>query len=419
MRSFPKRLSLTVALATLAAGTVCAEVEVTKGLTISGYVVGSTTATRQTSLDWTALLPAGYGSGQPEDLSQSDTDTATEIDAYKLQAVGTYGRFTATGSLFSYGTESGSGYDYSPVLLDAHVSCDLGGGYSLTAGKFQSWLGYESFDAVNLNQLTYANEDLFAAEPPIVLRVTDGNGNVIGSIDINLPSSFAETGRYIDPMFGMPAPSYHSGLKLERTRETYSCGLAVLDSVYGPAYYRGDGDFDNGLGFEGFASYKGLKNFTFFAGLAYESQKTEPSGFYGTTYRGKYLTADFWTEYTWHSTTFAAEFCWAHSRFDASSEADLQTSRSTFRSYFWAVMARHAFTPKWALTGRISGTTADMSDESVFLYQRPLRSYRYTIAPSYAVCRYLDLVAEYSYTDYRNGLLEHAHFYGLQARVKF
>ena len=38
---------------------------------------------------------------------------------------------------------------------------------------------------------------------------------------------------------------------------------------------------------------------------------------------------------------------------------------------------------------------------------------------SYAVCQHLDLVAEYSYTDYRNGLLDSAHFLGLQARVKF
>ena len=166
MRRFTKRLPLTAALAALAAGTALAEIELTKEFSISGYVVGSTGATR-TNYDW----PAIFGDSTPKARgvfglsSEHESDTATEIEAYKLQATGRYGRFSATASVFSYGTESGSGYDYSPVLLDALATCELGGGFSLTAGKFQSWLGYESFDAVGLNQLTYANENLLAAQP--------------------------------------------------------------------------------------------------------------------------------------------------------------------------------------------------------------------------------------------------------------
>ena len=416
MRPFTTRLSLPVALAVLAAGTAFAEVELTKGLSISGYVVGSTVGTR-TSYDW----PAIFGDNTPKSRevfglsSEHESDTATEIEAYKLQATGRYGRFSATASLFSYGTESGSGYDYSPVLLDAYATCDLGGGYSLTAGKFSSWLGYEPSDIVDLNQLTYANENLFAAQPYLYLCISDMEGSILFAEKIDLAASLAESGFYIDPMFGAPAPSYHSGLKLERQRETYSFGVAALDSVYGPAYYRGDGDFDNGLGGEAYVSYKGIKNLTFFAGLAYEHQRigsTNEDGD-GPSIRAKYLTADFWVEYTFGKTVFAAEFCQARTRL-----AGKTGSSTTFESYFWALMAKHAFTPKWALTGRLSGTAADMGGGLLY-YQLPLRAYRYTVAPSYAVCKYLDLVAEYSYTDYRNGLLDSAHYLGLQARVKF
>ena len=409
MRPFPKRLPLTAALAALAAGTALAEIELTKEFSISGYVVGSAVATR-TSYDW----PVVFGDDTPTwreafGLSaEHESDTATEIEAYKLQATGKYGRFSATGSVFSYGTESGSGYDYSPVLLDAYATCDLGGGYSLTAGKFSSWLGYEPSDIVDLNQLTYANENLFAAQPYLYLCISDMEGSILFAEKIDLAASLAESGFYIDPMFGSPAPSYHSGLKLEREGETYSFGVAALDSVYGPAYYRGDGDFDNGLGGEAYVSYKGIKNLTFFAGLAYEHQRLGEDD--GPSERIKYLTADFWVEYTLGKTVFAAEFCQARTH--------LADSSSSFESYFWSVMAKHAFTPKWALTGRLSGTAADMGGGWLY-YQLPLRAYRYTVAPSYAVCRHLDLVAEYSYTDYRNGLLDSAHFVGVQARAKF
>ena len=410
MRRFTKRLPLTAALAALAAGTALAEIELTKEFSISGYVVGSTGATR-TNYDW----PAIFGDSTPKARgvfglsSEHESDTATEIEAYKLQATGKYGRFSATGSVFSYGTESGSGYDYSPVLLDALATCELGGGFSLTAGKFQSWLGYESFDAVGLNQLTYANENLLAAQPYFYFWGYDmESGATVFAEKIDITDYLARNGFHIDPMFGAPAPNYHSGLKLERQRETYSFGVAALDSVYGPAYYRGDGDFDNGLGGEAYVSYKGIKNLTFFAGLAYEHQRLGEDE--GPSERIKYLTADFWVEYTLGKTVFAAEFCQARTH--------LADSSSSFESYFWSVMAKHAFTPKWALTGRLSGTAADMGGGWLY-YQLPLRAYRYTVAPSYAVCRHLDLVAEYSYTDYRNGLLDSAHFVGVQARAKF
>jgi len=416
MRPFTTRLSLSVALAALAAGTAFAEIELTEGLSISGYVVGSSIATR-TNYDW----PAIFGDSTPKARdafglsSEHESDTATEIEAYKLQATGRYGRFSATASVFSYGTESGSGYDYSPVLLDAHATCDVGSGFTLTAGKFQSWLGYESFDAVGLNQLTYANENLLAAQPYFYFwGYLIETGAVIFAEKIDIADYLARNGYRIGPMFGSPTPNYHSGLKLERQRETYSFGVAALDSVYGPAYYRGDGDLDNGLGAEAYVSYKGIKNLTFFAGLAYEHQRIgRLSEDDSPAARAKYLTADFWVEYTLGKTVFAAEFCQARTR----RSTDTGSSNS-FESYFWSLMARHAFTPKWALTGRLSGTAADMGGGLLY-YQLPLRAYRYTVAPSYAVCRHLDLVAEYSYTDYRNGLLDSAHFLGLQARVKF
>ena len=42
---------------------------------------------------------------------------------------------------------------------------DVGGGTSVTAGKFLSYLGYEAFDIPNMTQVSYANGDFLGAIP--------------------------------------------------------------------------------------------------------------------------------------------------------------------------------------------------------------------------------------------------------------
>ena len=88
------------------------------------------------------------------------------------------------------------------TVLDAYATVDVGGGSTITAGKFLSYLGYEAFDIVNMSQISYANGDFLG-----------------------------------------PIPGYHSGVKWDYSDKETGFGLALLDSVYsGPNYLKGDGE---------------------------------------------------------------------------------------------------------------------------------------------------------------------------------
>ena len=306
-----------------------AEIELTKEFSLSGYVVGSASTNK---------------------IQGSSSDSNLDLDAYKLQGVGKFDKVSITGSVFAFGTGSGDGFVSSPIVLDAYVTYDFGCGSTVTAGKFLSWLGYEAFDPINMLQLSYAN--------------TGSTGFI---------------------------PAYHTGVKAEKSTEAFTAGVAVLDSVYGPTYYKGDGDLDNGVGLEAYFTYKAIKDFTLFAGLAYDT---------GDAAKTKAFTADLWAQYVLGKTTFAGEFCYGSKDYKASSSAD---------GYFWLALVKQAFDDKWSLTGRISG--GEGVDKDKFT--------RFTVAPAYAVTKNLDIVAEYTYTDLSHAAADYAHYAGIQVRFKF
>jgi hypothetical protein len=381
MRPFTIRLSLTAALAALAAGTAFAEIELTKEFSISGYVAGSATYQK---------------------YSEMDSDSNMDLDAYKLQGVAKFDKVSITGSAFAYGTGDGAGYDYSPVVLDAYGTYAFGTGTTVTAGKFLSSLGYEAFDVVNLNQISYAN------------------GDFANLLFTEMPNAFGELKEliHLGPLFGASIPGYHTGLKVENQLKDVALGVAVVDSLFGPSYYKGDGDIDNGLGFEAYAKYTGVQHLTLFAGLGYESKRVNLSEIYGgdddIRLKSRYLVADFWGEYVWNKTTFGAEFCWTGTAIKISSNKKI-----TPDNYFWSVMAKQAFGEKWAATFRISQASLDL-DGFMFGDNGTIDTWKFTFAPSYAVTKYLDIVAEYSYTSF-DMLSEHAHsdYLGIQTRFKF
>src|SRR5262249_34726981 len=118
------------------------------------------------------------------------------------------------------------------TLLDAYVTYDAGGGVTVTGGKFLSYLGYESFYPIYMDQITYANGQFLA-----------------------------------------PIPGYHSGLRLDYSDSANAAGIAVVDSVYSPfGATRGDGELKHNAGLEAFYSYKGIKDVTLWAGIAYDSK---------------------------------------------------------------------------------------------------------------------------------------------------
>ncbi len=321
--------SLKLAGATAAAlavsSSLMAELELTKEFGLSGYAVGS----------------ASYSK-----IEGSSSDSNMDLDAYKLQGVAKLAPVTITGSLFAFGTGSGDGFGSSPIVLDAYGTYDTGSGTTVTAGKFLSWLGYEAFDPINMLQITYAN---------------------VGTTGF--------------------IPAYHTGVKVENSTETYTIGVAAVDSVYGPTYYKGDGDLDNGVGFEAYLTYKGIKDVTLFGGLAYDT---------GDDSDVKAFAADFWAQYVTGKFTLAGEFCYGSK----------DTPMGDTDGYFVLGLLKYQADEKWAATFRLSAGEGTATDDFV----------RATFAPSYVVTKNVEIVAEYSYTDFDGA---DGHYLGVQTRFKF
>lgn len=158
-------------------------------------------------------------------------DAGTPFDAVKLGLEATKGPFSAYASLFFSPVKDndafGSGSDAG--ILDAYVTYKTGA-FSITGGKYLSWLGYEAFDAINMSQMSYAN-------------------NFLGAI-----------------------PAYHTGIKFEYTTDVFGAGLNVSDSIRGgDGFWSGDEDYGNGLGYEAYVVYKGIDKLTLWGGVAFDT----------------------------------------------------------------------------------------------------------------------------------------------------
>lgn len=200
------RLTFAATLSLAASLTALADITVNETLSVSGYAVGS------------------YR------LTDSDPGTATDrldLDAAKTLFTTSFKPVTGVVSIYY---QPGAPSDVT--VLDAYATLDLGGGSTVTAGKFLSYLGYEAFDIPNMAQISYANGDFLA-----------------------------------------PIPGYHTGIKWDYAGEQSGFGLAVVDSVYsGPNYLKGDAELKKNAGFEGYYVYKGIPEMTVWTGFGYETK---------------------------------------------------------------------------------------------------------------------------------------------------
>jgi hypothetical protein len=194
---------------------------------------------------------------------------------------------------------SGNYFPELPVnefsLLDAYLTYDAGNGLTFTAGKFLSYLGYESFYPSLMDQISYANGDFLA-----------------------------------------PIAGYHSGGRIDFAAKTYSTGFALVDSVYSPnGGTRGDNEFSKNVGAEYFFSYTGITDLTLWAGLAYEAK-----GGYQTH---EQFTMDYWAAYAVSKTTrVAAEFVY-------------RNGGTGLKGYNWLLFVNQTFAEKFYATFRVSG----------------------------------------------------------------
>ena len=151
-------------------------------------------------------------------VSKTGTANTADLSDAKVGATAKFGAVTTYVSLYYNGTTTN--------VLDAYAAVDVGGGVTITVGKFLSYMGYEAFDAPNMAQISYAQT--------------------------------------LDTI-----PAYHTGVKLDYNAAAYSAGVAVVDSLFGPSIYKGDFDTSK-LGLEAYYSYKGIKDTTIWFGAANE-----------------------------------------------------------------------------------------------------------------------------------------------------
>ncbi len=266
------RLKLAAATLALASSlSAYADVKVNDTLSVGGYAVGSY---RNTNVD-----------------PGVDTDKF-DLDAAKALFTGTFKPVTGVVSLYY---QPGAPSDVT--LLDAYATVDVGGGSTITAGKFLSWLGYEAFDIPNMSQVSYANGDFLG-----------------------------------------PIPGYHSGVKLDYSDKDIGFGLGLLDSVYsGPNYLKGDGELKHNAGFEGYFTYKAIPEFTFWAGFAYDTK--------GNVVHKNHeiLTLDFWASYNvTKEITVAAEFV-------------TKDGGTGDKGYNWLTFLNYTVDKNWSAAFRLSG----------------------------------------------------------------
>jgi hypothetical protein len=241
---------------------------------------------------------------------------------------------SAYASLYYNGTDAD--------LLDAYVTFDAGSGLTITAGNFLSYMGYEAFDAINMTQISYAN------------------GGLLGG----------------------PVPAYHTGVKVDYTAGVHGIGAAVVDSIYGPTLFNGDGDYTT-KGLEAYYTYKGIKDTQIWLGGLQDNDNG------GAVY-------DLWVSYALSKTdSIGAEYL--------VKESD---------GYNWLLAYTKAVDSKISVTARLSGESSDVQDAKFV---------KYTISPSYAFTDKFTVRAEVSYTDFSGAgaTTTGSTFYAIQSLFKF
>lgn len=332
------RSTLVAALSLAASLSAVADIKINDNLTISGYAAGAWEYQKVKNTPGTDSLFDGT----------KDTPSA---DALKTAFNLTFKPVTSTISLY-----------YVPNLpkneltvLDAYVTYDIGGGLSVTGGKFLSYLGYEAFDTANMSQITYG-------------AVTIGT---LGAI-----------------------PAYHTGLRLDYGDKDISYGLAVVDSVFSPnGFSKGDGELSHNAGFEGYIKSTSVADLTLWAGAAYDVK--------GGFQPHSVLVLDFWAEYKLtKAATVAGEF-------------STKDGGEFAKGHTWLAYLNYAFDAKFSGVFRVSGEELSGKTKTIgndFT--------QYTVGPSIKLTDNLTVRGEVSYYDYK-GTGSDKTLYGLQGVFKF
>ena len=337
IKQMTKLTGWTASLLALAA-TASADVKINDNLSLSGYAAaaGTITDTSPSTSPKDTLFNSGHGN----------------LDSAEVVATGKYQDFTGKVSLL-YIPNKGTAADSSGIL-DAYLAYTQGE-ITVTAGKFLSYMGYESFYTPSMNQLTYGS------------TIVDVAG-------------------------------YHTGAKVDYATKTFGAGVAVFDSEFGvnSGFNRGDGNYKH-VGSEAYVTYTGIDKLTLWEGIGYGDQDPDPKFVSG--YKNDFVN-DLWASYALNAkTTVAAEWTYA----------DI----GTVKNNGWLTFAQYTFTDKFSGIARISGIKYDGASAGTYFTLAP----SYKLTSNLAVrgeVSYADSAAGGASLSGKKGA-----FYGVQALFTF
>jgi hypothetical protein len=338
------KLAAVTALATTL--TAFADIKINDNLSVNGYAVGS------------------YEYLKTDTLPSVDT---FNVDTALLGATITFKPVTAVVSFYYVPNTPGNTFGVpiahtgvnqngdEVTLLDANVTYDTGSGVTMTAGRFLSYLGYESFYPIHMDQISYAD------------------GDFLGAI-----------------------PGYHEGVHIDYSDKTQAAGIAGVDSVYSPyGATKGDGELKHNGGFEAYYSYTGVTDLVLWAGYAFDSK--------GGFEVHSVSTFDFWASYQIDKQArVAAEYVNKDGGIGA-------------KGYDWIAFGDYSVTDKISFAGRISGEK--MSNDAISGgkgFTKYTISPTYALTDHLSVrAEY----SYYHYTDF--GTIKDANFFGIQTIFQF
>jgi hypothetical protein len=296
------------------------------------------------------------------DQGAADDDSARlDLDAIKLSADLKYNALTAKISAYMPGSTLDPDNSDEIFITEAYLSYDFGNGYSVSGGRFQSWIGYEAFD---LDQ-KWSLESGLGDFAPLV-------------------------------------PNFHNGVRVHYTSGKITLGAALLDSVYnGEDAYTGDGDAKNGLGGEFMIRYQD-EAFSFGTTLAVEKNTDDDDTLY---------VADLWAQYYLASTktTFGAEFIYGR-------ESPKNSGDSDDTLYAVLLSVRQPIIDRLSVAGSVAFGVEKDDVATGLRYQKV------AVAPTYVLSENLEVRAEVSWTNYDRDTDDHAkdrYFAGVQMVFKF
>jgi hypothetical protein len=277
-----------------------------------------------------ALSTTGFILGSYTHTSGA-ADDRLNIDNAMIKFDATYKPVEGVVSLY-YVPGSVGGGDIN--LLDAYANVDVGSGWTVTAGRYLSWMGYESFFPVNNPEMTFAYK----------------NGIIAG---------------------------YQEGARAFYTDKDWSGGVSIDDSELNSASaFLGDGELKHDYGAEGYISYTGIKDNTAWFGVSYDSKNK-------TTNVAAQETFDLWDQYQLNKETYvAAELAYHDGKVTDALPGD---------STSWLVLVDYTFSDTISAAFRVGG---DQNHKSVGVPDDT----HYSITPTYTINKNFSVRAELGYT---------------------